>query len=145
MTAYIKREYDYAIRICAYLASFYQKEHKSVPEISKKISLTKPFTTKIVHQLKNNNIIETVQGKYGGIKLKIAPDKLSFFDILNAVDSDMTINECIRNPQICHIIDNCKVHQFFLTQEHLMIENLKNATINNYILTDDDLSRSNSK
>ena len=145
MTTYIKREYDYAIRICAYLASFYKKEHKSVPEISKKICLTVPFTTKIVHQLKNKNIIETVQGKYGGIRLKISPKKLSFFDILNAMGFDMTINECLRNPQICAIVDNCKTHRFFLSQEDMLIENLKNATINNFILTDDDLSQLNSK
>jgi Rrf2 family nitric oxide-sensitive transcriptional repressor len=145
MTAYIKREYDYAIRICAYLASFNKKEHKSVPEISKKLYLTIPFTTKIVHQLKNNNIIETVQGKYGGIKLKVSPAKLSFFDILNAMGLDMTINECLRNPQICTLIDNCKTHRFFLSQEYEIIENLKNATINNFILTDDDRSQLNNE
>jgi Rrf2 family nitric oxide-sensitive transcriptional repressor len=140
MTAYIKREYDYAIRICSYLASFYKKEHKSVPEISKKLYLTIPFTTKIVHQLKNNNIIATVQGKYGGIKLKVSPNKLSFFDILKAMGLDMTINECLKNPQICAIVDNCKSQRFFLSQEDMMIENLKNAIIINFLISDDDIN-----
>ena len=140
MAAFIKREYDYAIRICAYLASFYKDEHKSVPEISKKLYLTVPFTTKIVHQLKNNNIIETVQGKYGGIRLKVSPNKLSIFDILDAMGFDMTINECISNPQICAIAENCKSHRFFLSQENMIIENLKNATITDFKITDDELS-----
>ena len=140
MVAYIKREYDYAIRICAYLASFYKKEHISVPEVSKKLYLTVPFTTKIVHQLKNNNIVETVQGKYGGIRLKVSPNKLSFFDILNAMGFDMTINECIKNPRICPIVNTCKVHRFFLSQEDMIIENLKDATINNYLITDEELA-----
>lgn len=140
MGAFIKREYDYAIRICAYLASFYKKEHISVPEISKKLYLTVPFTTKIIHQLKNNNIIETVQGKYGGIRLKVSPNKLSIFDILNAMGFNMTINECISNPQICAIAENCKAQRFFLSQENMIIENLKNATITDFKITDDELS-----
>lgn len=140
MAAFIKREYDYAIRICSYLAGFNEKEHKSVPKISKKLYLTVPFTTKIVHQLKNSNIIETVQGKYGGIKLKVSPNKLSFYDILYAMGFDMTINECLRNPGICPIVNNCKVHRFFLSQEQMIIDNLKMAIINDFKITDDELS-----
>ena len=140
MTAFIKREYDYAIRICSYLAGFNEKEHKSVPIVSKKLYLTVPFTTKIVHQLKNNNIIETVQGKYGGIKLKVSPNKLSFYDILYAMGFDMTINECLKNPGICPIVNKCKAHRFFLSQEQMIIDNLKKATINDFKITDDELS-----
>lgn len=140
MAAFIKREYDYAIRICAYLASFYNEEHKSVPVISKNLYLTIPFTTKIVHQLKKNNIIETIQGKYGGIKLKVSPNKLSFYDILYAMGFDMTINECLRNPGICPLVDNCKIHRFFLSQENTIIENLKNTNINDFKITDDELT-----
>lgn len=140
MAVFIKREYDYAIRICAYLAGFNKKEHKSVPEVSKKLYLTVPFTTKIVHKLKNNNIIETIQGKYGGIRLKVSPNKLSFYDILYAMGFDMTINECLKNPSICPLIDYCKVHRFFLSQEDMIIETLKSATINNYIITDKELA-----
>ncbi len=140
MAVFIKREYDYAIRICAYLAGFNKKEHKSVPEVSKKLYLTVPFTTKIVHKLKNNNIIETIQGKYGGIRLKVSPNKLSLYDILYAMGFDMTINECLKNPSICQLIDYCKVHRFFLSQEDMIIETLKSATINNYIITDEELA-----
>ncbi len=140
MAVFIKREYDYAIRICAYLASFYNKEYISVPEVSKKLYLTVPFTTKIVHQLKNNYILETVQGKYGGIRLRVSPKKLTFFDILFAMGFDLTINECLRTPGICPIIKNCKVHRFFLSQEQMIIEKLKDATINDFKITDDELS-----
>ncbi len=140
MAAFIKREYDYAIRICAYLANFYKKEYKSVPEVSKTLYLTVPFTTKIVHQLKNKDIIETVQGKYGGIRLKVSPSKLSLYNIVYAMGFDMTINECLQNPKICSLITNCKVHLFFLSQEQMMIENLKNATIKDFIITDADIA-----
>lgn len=140
MAALIKREYDYAIRICAYLAGFYKKEYKSVPEIAKKLFLTVPFTTKIVHQLKNNHILETIQGKYGGIRLKVSPNKLSFYDILYAMGFDITINECIKNPSICPLVSQCKIHVYFSDQERMIVENLKNAYIDDFKISDDELS-----
>jgi len=140
MAVFIKREYDYAIRICAYLSNFYKKEYLSVPEVSKKLFLTVPFTTKIVYQLKKKNIIETIQGKFGGIRLKSDPTKLTFYDILFAMGFDMTINECVKNPRICPLVDHCKTHNYFIDQERMIVDNLKNATINDYKITDDDLS-----
>jgi len=142
MAVFIKREYDYAIRICAYLANFYPDKHIPVPEVSKKLFLTIPFTTKIVHQLKKGKIIDTVQGKYGGIKLLIEPKKLSFYDVLDAMGFDMTVNECLKNPQICPLISSCKIHRFFGGQEQMIIDNLKSARIADFIITDDQLANS---
>ncbi len=140
MAAFINREYDYAIRICAYLASFYKKEFKSVPEISKKLFLTVPFTTKIVHQLKNNHILETIQGKYGGIRLKVSPQKLTIYNILYAMGFDMTINECVKTPSICPFVNHCKIRLYFLDQERMIMKSLKDAVINDFIITDDELA-----
>ena len=136
MAVFIKREYDYAIRICAYLAGFYKKEHKSVPDIAKKLYLTVPFTTKIIHKLKKGNVIDTMQGKYGGIRLQISPTQLSFFDVLYAMGFDMTVNECLKTPDICPLVKNCKIHRFFILQENMLITNLKNASISDFIITD---------
>ena len=140
MAVFVKREYDYAIRICAYLANFYPEGHVSVPEISKKLFLTVPFTTKIIHQLKIGKIIKTVQGKYGGIRLLIAPEKLSFYAVLEAMGFDMTINECLKNPSICPLIASCQIHLFFGNQEKMIIDNLKSARIADFIITEDQLA-----
>jgi Rrf2 family nitric oxide-sensitive transcriptional repressor len=142
MTVFIKREYDYAIRIVAYVANFYPDKHVSVPEIAKQLFLTVPFTTKIVHQLKKGKIVDTVQGKYGGIKLKKSPDKISFYNILNAMGFDITINECLKNPTICPLVSDCKIHRFFDKQEMTIVDNLKSALISDFIITDQQLSKS---
>ena len=141
MAVFIKREYDYAIRICAYLASFYgQNKYVPVTAIAKKLFLTVPFTTKIIHQLKKQNLLATTQGKYGGIRLKQAPDKLSIFDVLNAMGFDMTVNECLRTPGICPLVKHCKIHLFFIDQERMLIDNLKNARIQDFVISDDELA-----
>ncbi len=82
MTTFIKREYDYALRICAYLAEHYQEGPISLGTISDKLFISRHFANKIVHKLKKNNLIVTVQGKQGGIYLNRNPQELSLYEIL---------------------------------------------------------------
>ena len=70
MNTFIKREYDYAIRICAYLAGRDDVTPVPLPLVAKILYITKPFATKIVHQLKKAGITGSAQGKMGGIFLK---------------------------------------------------------------------------
>jgi DNA-binding IscR family transcriptional regulator len=55
---FVKREYDYAIRICAYLAGNYRKGPIFISQISEKLFITRPFAIKSVFQLKNRTIAE---------------------------------------------------------------------------------------
>jgi Rrf2 family nitric oxide-sensitive transcriptional repressor len=116
---------------------------KTVGEIARKIHITKPFATKIIHQLKNRNLVKTVQGKLGGNYLGNSPENISIFDVLNAMGFDSTINECLHNPILCPLEATCKIHCFFIEQENALINNLKNAKIVDFAFTDSDLIHTN--
>jgi DNA-binding IscR family transcriptional regulator len=57
---FVKREYDSAIRICAYLAGNYRKGPISISQIFEKLFINRSFATKIVFQLKNRPIAEFI-------------------------------------------------------------------------------------
>ncbi|APF19834.1 RrF2 family transcriptional regulator [Caldithrix abyssi] len=135
----IKREYDYAVRICAYLAG--QKRNKAIPisRIAELLSITKPFANKIIFQLRKAGIIDSVQGRYGGIYLKRNPKELSVLDILNAMEFNSIINECLRTPGICPIIGFCKIHIFFSELQEILIKRLKEKMISDLVIHDYEL------
>ncbi|NOY77692.1 MAG: Rrf2 family transcriptional regulator [Calditrichaeota bacterium] len=139
MNVLIKREYDYAIRICAYLAGNYQKGPISLAAISQKLFITRPFATKIIYKLKQHHIIGTTQGKRGGVFLTYPPEKLSFYKILQAMGFDFALNECIKNPNICPLVSHCKIHLFFVKQDHYLMRQLQEAMISEFIFGDSDL------
>ncbi len=139
MHAFVKREYDYAIRICAYLAGQPEKEPVSLGTLSKKLAISRPFASKIIFKLKNKGIVGTVQGKKGGVFLQANPHFLSFFDVLQAMDFDSTLNECVHNPQICPLVSVCKIHLFFVQQERELIKSLKAQKIIHYAFSDSEL------
>lgn len=140
MNVFIKREYDLALRICAYLAGCYQQGPISISEVSRKLFITRPFANKIVHRLKNNGIITTVQGKQGGIYLNPDPKQLSLFDVLQAMGFNSTLNECVLKPQICPLSATCRIHNFFVEQEEYLMSQLKTRKVADFAFTDEDLA-----
>lgn len=63
-----------------------QYEFLSTQMISKVLSIPKPTLVKILQNLNLNGIIETREGKQGGIRLMKKPSEITVLDILNAVE-----------------------------------------------------------
>ncbi len=123
MNAYIKREQDYAIRICILLARLKNKQPVPISALAEKLFISRPIATKIVYHLKLCLIIETVRGKQGGVILSAKPAKLSLLRILRAMGFDSEINQCVRTPSVCPFNRTCRAHCYFKSlNDHLKRE-----------------------
>jgi Rrf2 family protein len=63
-----------------------QFEFLSTAEISKLLSIPKPTLVKILQNLNMANIIETKEGKQGGIRLMKDPSKITVLEIFEAME-----------------------------------------------------------
>ena len=63
-----------------------QFEYLSTADISKYLSIPKPTLVKILQNLNIANIIETKEGKNGGIRLMKEPNKITILEILDAME-----------------------------------------------------------
>ncbi len=63
-----------------------QFEFLSTADISKYLSIPKPTLVKILQSLNASNIIETKEGKQGGIRLIKEPSKITVLEILDALE-----------------------------------------------------------
>jgi len=63
-----------------------QFEFLSTADISKYLSIPKPTLVKILQSLNIANIIETKEGKLGGIRLMKDPSKITVLEILEAME-----------------------------------------------------------
>jgi len=129
MNTIIKREQDYALRICSYLAQFPPKDSIPVSQLSEKLFISVPFATKIVHKLKKKDLVGTVQGKFGGVYLLPDSNTLSVYDVLVAMDFEFHVNSCLKIDQVCPCESTCQFHDFFAEQEALLINNFKSKKI----------------
>ena len=139
MNSLIKREFDYAIRICAYLAGKKGQGPVSISQISQKLFITRPFATKIVYRLKQYKILNTTQGKEGGVSINANPETLSIYNILEAIGFDGSVNECLKVPDFCPLVKTCKIHSFFMEQEEKLLKSFKNKMIKDFVILESDL------
>jgi len=138
--AFIKREYDYAIRICAYLAGKPKQKTIPVSQLSKSLYITRPFASKIVNQLRLKGITASRQGKYGGVFLNKNPKQLSVLDILKAMNFSESINECIQSPSVCPFTGICSIRTYFNEQEMLLLKNFNDKKISDFAFNKDGIS-----
>ncbi len=131
--SFISREQDYALRITAFLASLDKGEIINVNKLSKKLYLSKSFSARIIHKLKNANITGSVQGKYGGVFLKVNPEDISIWDILNIIGFKVRLNDCMDEHFICELEFGCRFHLFFVEQEKILMDKLKSQKISDYL------------
>jgi Rrf2 family protein len=68
-----------------------QFEFLSTADISKYLSIPKPTLVKILQSLNIANIIETKEGKQGGIRLMKNPSDITILDILEATEKGKTL------------------------------------------------------
>lgn len=68
-----------------------QYEFLSTAEISKLLSIPKPTLVKIMQSFNAAGIIETKEGKSGGIRLSKDPKDISILDILDAVEKSKSL------------------------------------------------------
>lgn len=64
-----------------------QYEFLSTRSIAEVLNIPKPTLVKILQNLSNHGIIETKEGKQGGIRLLKKPSKITVLDVLNAMES----------------------------------------------------------
>jgi len=132
MNSFISREQDYALRITARLATLKKGEHISIREISQSMYISKIFAARIVHKLKHAGIINTTQGKTGGVYLNKDPKKISAFEVLQTIGFKVKYNQCLCSDNDCALTGSCRFHLFFIDQENALTERLKKMMISNF-------------
>lgn len=128
MSFFINREFDYAVRICAFLAGRIDAKFTS-SEISHLTAVSPSFTKKIIHGLRKAGILSAQKGRNGGIYLAKPPESIDLYHLLASINFKFNLNECTVTPTICPFSDKCKIHNFFADTEEMLIKRFKGKTI----------------
>ncbi|MDX8390581.1 MAG: Rrf2 family transcriptional regulator, partial [Mariprofundaceae bacterium] len=100
---------DYSLRALLYIAK-YPDRLVTVSEITNYYGVSRNHMVKVVHNLGRHGYIQTVRGKYGGLRLAKETEKINVADVVNLTEPHMNIQECFsRETNTCPLIDNCKL------------------------------------
>jgi len=126
---FITKECDYAIRVVRGLAD---GELKTVKSVCEKEDIPYSFAYKILKKLEREGIVTAFRGNTGGYQLVKGLDELNLFDIVQAVDKRLYINECLEEGHDCSrngVSERCMVHQEFIRIQEILDRALQEKTV----------------
>ncbi len=119
---------QYAIRSISYMA-LKKNELYSATDLVKELKIPDKYLKRILTTLSNNDIIKSVQGRYGGFALHKDLEKISLLDIVKAVDNIDKYFGCILGFEECSDENPCALHTKWAPVRNELLEFLENTTM----------------
>jgi Rrf2 family protein len=107
----LTRAGEYAIRCVLYMAMHHDRPVIGRKEIAEAMDVPAQFLGKVAQQLARAGIIAIRQGAYGGYELIQPPKDITLLSVVEAIDGEIFLNDCIHRLDSCDRQSICAVHQ----------------------------------
>jgi Rrf2 family protein len=105
----ISQTAEYALRAVACLAGN-ADEAQTTRQIAETTRVPVPYLSKVIQSLARAGLIRSQKGLHGGIRLLKAPETLSVYDVIQAVDPLQRIRTCPLGLE-AHGVKLCPLHR----------------------------------
>ncbi len=123
----------YAVRAILDLSVHYKGEPVQIKDIAKREKLSIRYLENIFTQLKAAGIINSEKGRGGGFYLAKKPEKITMLDIVQSVEGNLSIVDCVDSPSKCKKASICVSREVWEKISVGVKEILKNITLNDLI------------
>ena len=124
-----RKETDYAARILLYLAMRGGNEYVSATMLSKELGLPINFLRRICSALSKATILETHEGKNGGVKLVKHPAKITVLQLIELFDGKTELADCTFRKKLCPNRKTCVLRKRILKIEAVVGQEFAKMTI----------------
>ena len=106
----LSRTAIYALRMLTLLGRAAPAENLTAASLSRAASVPRHYVNKVMQQLIAAGIVSATRGQGGGFQLARPPHRVRFADVLDAVNMDLEIGQCVFRPGPCRMKDPCVLH-----------------------------------
>jgi Rrf2 family protein len=120
---------QYAIRVLVYILKYGKERLCSAKEISEKLNIPYKFLTRIMLELVNHCLIESIKGRDGGYRLIKEASSIRVLDVLelfNDVDDKV---QCILGIGQCDCQNKCAMHDQWVVPRDMIHNMYSNTTL----------------
>ena len=90
----LTRYSDYAIRVLLYLGSQPDDRLCSIGDIARSYGISQNHLMKVVNDLVNAGYLESVRGRFGGIRLARAPEAINIGEVVRHTEDGFDLVDC---------------------------------------------------
>jgi len=132
---------DYAVRTMIHLASGHPDEIFRISEISRLRDIPESFLRKIIPRLKNAGLIHSTRGNKGGIILADDARNINALQVIESVEGEISLNQCVLYPQSCPQSGLCAMHDVWIDARNRIREALMKKSLADLIEKHNDTGR----
>lgn len=125
----IPRRVDYGLRAAIYLSTQDPDRSCSLAEIAKHQGVPRKFLEKIVQDLTHSGLVKSKRGPDGGYTLARAPGKISFQDIIEALEGPIAVNVCMDERLCCDHLSRCTMFGIWSEVQRKVVDVFARTTL----------------
>ena len=134
----LTKQTSYAIRILMYCAANPDRLSR-MPDIAVAYGLSEAFLFKILRPISEANLVESVRGRHGGIRLARPAAQITLLDVVRVTEENFAMADCFESEDSgCPLVDSCELNSaltraleaFFTVLSEYTIEDLVRARPN---------------
>jgi len=126
----------YGLRALINLIQNYSNKPVNIEKIAKDEGISIRYLENIFTKLRAGGILKSKKGKSGGFMLSKSPSKINLFEIIEILEKDKTLVECLKSGKSCDRIDKCIAKDFYFFISKNIENSLKNITLEDIIRRD---------
>lgn len=119
---------DYALRLMLVLASR-TDALVTISEVSQAFGISEAHLMKVTHTLGKTGWVETVRGRNGGMRLAADPRKLRLGEVVQRLESDFALVECLGEGNQCVLTGGCGLEQAMVLARQAFLGELDRYTL----------------
>jgi len=125
----LTRQTDYAIRVMMFLGIQQDDRLVTISDIAEHFDISRNHLMKIVHKLGQMEYIQTVRGKYGGLRLERSTKSVNLGQLVKDFETTLEVVDC--QKLTCPIAGACELKPMMQKAQDAFL-----AVLNDYTLQD---------
>lgn len=125
----ITRYTDYSVRVLIYLGVKDDDSLATIQEIADSYGISKNHLMKVVHDLQLRGYIDTIRGKNGGLRLRLAPVEINLGRLIRETEEDKALVECFGTENGCVITPYCDLKHVLAQAQEAFFQVLDSFTL----------------
>lgn len=123
----------YGLRASVYLAAVSDDSYVSIKKISSDLDISHHFLTKVLQQLTSANLMESMKGPKGGVRLVNSTENISLLEIVAAIDGMDILTECALGLPGCGTEKPCPIHDKWADTRDEIRKMLSNTSLQDLV------------
>jgi Rrf2 family transcriptional regulator, iron-sulfur cluster assembly transcription factor len=119
----------YALRASVLIATKKNDGFITIRELSDELKISFHFLTKVLQEMTKAELLESYKGPNGGVKLARPASKITFMDVVQSIDGDYLIHECVLGLPGCGLLKPCALHDQWSVLKSDIIDMMNEHTL----------------